>query len=179
MTAKTSVSNLTDPGASIDQVVGWALDICGDTYGDERERLRWYEGMTAAAQLQLIALPWAATVLVLALGRPAVLPVSVLLGIVYLTALMSLLYVRRRGVETTPARWSRSRIVFAVLGGLPYLLFVFSSIWVFRDPGTKVGSTMVGAFVGAGIGLVAAIIGNVRETRRRRAQEAADQPDVD
>ena len=33
----------------LDRVVRWNLDFDGDIYGDERERLRWYEGIATAA----------------------------------------------------------------------------------------------------------------------------------
>ena len=57
--------------AGIDRVVHWHLDFDGDIYGDEREHLRWCEGMATAASLQWLAIPWAAAVLVRPLGRPA------------------------------------------------------------------------------------------------------------
>ena len=44
----------------LDRVVRWSLDSDGDFYGDERERLRWYEGIATAASLQWLAIPWAA-----------------------------------------------------------------------------------------------------------------------
>ena len=41
----------------IDRVVRWNLDLDGSDaiYGDERERLRWYEGITTAASLLNLA----------------------------------------------------------------------------------------------------------------------------
>ena len=44
----------------LDRVVRWNLDINGDSYGDERERFRWYEGIAAAFSVQSLLVPWAA-----------------------------------------------------------------------------------------------------------------------
>ncbi|MFC7482864.1 hypothetical protein ACFQX7_26720 [Luedemannella flava] len=131
--------------------------------------------MTAAGQLQLIVLPWVATGLVLIFGRPAVLPLALIMSIVYLSAFMTLVYVRRRGVDTGVPRWTRPRIIFAVFGGTPYLLFGGVCVWsYFRD-----GATLVGLFVGAAIGMGSLAIGFVRDARRRRVDEAVGIADVD
>jgi hypothetical protein len=50
--------------AVLDRVVRRHLDFDGDLYGDERERLRWYEGIATAASLQWLAIPWVAAILV-------------------------------------------------------------------------------------------------------------------
>ncbi len=55
----------------LDRVVRWNLDLDGDSFGDERERYRWYEGMTTAASLHGLLIPWAAAIMVWPLGRPA------------------------------------------------------------------------------------------------------------
>jgi hypothetical protein len=170
-TTKTSVEGRP---AVLDRFVTWVLDTNGEIYGDERERLRWYEGMAAATQLQLIAMPCAAAVLVLVLGRPAVLPLAVLLGILYLSSLLTLGYVKRRSVDTAIARWTRIRVVLALLGIVPYFLFVLASVNAYRG-----GSTTTGALVGGCVGIIAAVIGLALDGRRRRRREAAVLPDVD
>src|SRR3712207_9477580 len=86
----------------LDRIVRWNLDTDGDMYGDERERLRWYEGIATAASLQWIGVPWAAAVLVWVLGRPAVLPLAVVLAVLYLPILLCTVYVRRRRGDTLP-----------------------------------------------------------------------------
>ncbi|GAA2621869.1 hypothetical protein [Paractinoplanes durhamensis] len=60
----------------LDRVVRWNLDLDGDLYGDERERLRWYEGIATAASLQSILIPWSAAVMVWPLGKPAALSIG-------------------------------------------------------------------------------------------------------
>ena len=111
----------------LDRIAHWALDPDGDIYGDERERLRWYEGTAVAATLQWIAVPWAAAVLIWPLGRPAVLPLAVVLAVLYLPMLVCSTYVSRRRVETVPRSWSAKRLVLTVLGGLPYVVFILGA----------------------------------------------------
>ncbi|MET0424989.1 MAG: hypothetical protein ABW046_13985, partial [Actinoplanes sp.] len=72
----------------LDRVVHWNLDLDGDLYGDERERYRWYEGIATAASLQWMLIPWAAAIMVWPLGRPAVLPLAVVLAVLWLPMLL-------------------------------------------------------------------------------------------
>src|SRR4051812_1841514 len=112
----------------LDRVVRWNLDFDGDIYGDERERLRWYEGIATAASLQWAALPWAAAILVLALGRSAVVPTLVLLVVLLLPQVLCTAYVRRRRVDTTPRSWTGKRILISTLGGLPYVIYMIAAL---------------------------------------------------
>jgi hypothetical protein len=156
--------------STLDRVMRWNLDPDGDLYGDERERLRWYEGIAAAAGLQWMALPWAAAVLVWTLGRPAVLPVAVLLVVLYVPMIMSLVYVRRRRVETTPRSYSGKRILITVLSVLPYVLFVLGACYAYRADDAD---AFRGAAIGAVIGSLLACGKAALDTRRRRRREAA------
>ena len=161
----------------LDRVVRWNLDPDGDLYGDERERLRWYEGIAAAASLQWLALPWAAAVLVWVLGRPAAVPLGVLLVVLYIPMIMCTAYVKRRRVDTTPVTWSAKRIVLAVLSVLPYLLFVLGVCYAYRSSGNA--DVFRGAAVGSVIGGVLGCGFAVVQSRRRRRREAADPGDED
>lgn len=154
----------------LDRVVRWHLDLDGDLYGDERERLRWYEGMAAAASVQWLALPWAAVVLVWTLGRPAVLPLSVVLGVLYVPMALCTVYVRRRRVDTAVLHWSAKRITLMVLSALSYLLFVLGAFFAYReqDAGLLVGGA-VGGVIGGGVSIAKL----AHQSRRRRRQEAA------
>jgi hypothetical protein len=171
--------SMTTNSSALDRLVGRALDLGGETYGDERERLRWYEGMAAASQLQLIVMPLVGAGSVLAFGRPAVVPLALVMSIMYLSTFVTLAYVRRRGVDTAPARWTRTRVVLGLLSGAPYLLFAFACVIAYQRAGAVSDSTLAGMGVGAAIGVAATVFGLVRDTRRRRAQEAAAVPDVD
>jgi hypothetical protein len=152
----------------LDRVVRWGLDSDGDFYGDERERLRWYEGIATAASLQWLAIPWAAAVLVWPLGRSSVLPLTVVLVLLIIPMAMCTIYVRRRRVDTEVHAWTGQRVVWAVLGSLPYVVFLIGALYV-RDPDS---STWLGAIVGAAFGGTAGIIATAAGIRRRRRQEA-------
>ncbi len=154
----------------LDRVVRWNLDLDGDgtIYGDERERLRWYEGIATAASLQWLAIPWAAALLVWPLGRPSVLPLAVVLVALVIPMAMCAIYVRRRRVDTEVHAWTAKRVVWGVLGSLPYVVFVIGSLYALQpDSSTWLGA-IFGAVLGGAIGIVAAVLG----VRRRRRQEA-------
>jgi hypothetical protein len=160
----------------LDRIVRWNLDPDGDLYGDERERLRWYEGIATAASLQRMALPWAAAILAWTVGRSAVVPAAVLLAVLYIPMVMSLVYVRRRRVDTTPRSWSAKRIEVTVLSVLPYVLFVLGACYAYRstDAGLFRGAA-IGAVIGGLLGFGKAVV----ESRQRRRREAAPVEDED
>jgi uncharacterized membrane protein YbaN (DUF454 family) len=159
----------TTAAGSMDRVSRWFLS--DDLYGDERERLRWYEGMAVATTIQWIAVPWAAVVLVWIFGRPALVPLAVILVLMYIPTALVGVYVRRRRVETVAVRWTAKRIALGVLGGLPYVVFVVE----FFYPRQHL-SAAVGAVVGAGIG-VAAMAWKARQARTQEAAAAAADED--
>ncbi|UQU62722.1 hypothetical protein COUCH_27290 [Couchioplanes caeruleus] len=152
----------------LDRVVRWNLDPGGDLYGDERERLRWYEGMTTAASLHGILLPWAAAVMVWALGRPSVLPLSVMLAALWVPLMTATLYVRRRQVDTTPRTWSAKRIILLLATVTPYAVFVVGARYV-TDPDD---SSWLGSAGGGVVGALLGIAVTIVKGRRRARQEA-------
>jgi hypothetical protein len=159
----------------LDRMVRWNLDLDGDSYGDERERVRWYEGMAFAAVAQWIAVPWAAAVLVWPLGRPAVLPLAVVLAATVIPMALCTAYVRRRRVEPVPRHWSPQWVVMWVLTALPYVVFVVGAYYV-DDPES---STWLGAAAGAVVGGLLAAFLVLRQARERRRREAATAGDED
>ena len=152
----------------LDSVVSWGLDRDGDFYGDERERLRWYEGIATAASLQWLAVPWAAAVLVWPLGLPSVLPLAVVLVLMIVPMALCTAYVRGRRVDTEAGRWTAKRVWWGVLGALPYVVFVIGALYVHNPESSTWLGAIVGSIVGAAIGIVATVAG----IRRRRRQEA-------
>jgi hypothetical protein len=152
----------------LDRVVQWNLDYDGDLYGDERERYRWYEGIAAASSLQSVLIPAAAAIMVWPLGKPSVLPLTVVLVGLWLPLLLSTAYVRGRRVETTPRSWSAKRILVTVVTSVPYLVFVVGAMYVY-DPH---GDTWRGALVGGVFGGLAGVIGVIVKGRRRARLEA-------
>jgi hypothetical protein len=164
----------------IDRFVRWTLDLDGgDLYGDdERERLRWYEGIATAAQVQAIAIPWAAAIAVWVFGEPAVVPLLIILAVQLVPAFLSTLYVQGRRVDTTPRSWSGKRIFLGVLAGLPYVVFAKGALYEHSpDSSTWVGS-IFGAVLGGSIG-VAMIVHKTRRRRREEARAAAGTGDDD
>ena len=155
----------------LDRVVRWNLDLdgSGDIYGDERERLRWYEGIATAASLQWLAIPWAAAVLVWPLGKPSVLPLTVVLVLLVIPMAICTVYVRRRRVDTEVHAWTRKRVLWSILGSQPYVVFLIGALYAYGGPDSSVWrGALVGAVFGGAVGGVASIVG----ARRRRRQEA-------
>jgi hypothetical protein len=158
----------------LDRVVHWSLDLDGDTYGDERERLRWYEGTATASSLQSIAIPWAAAIMVWVLGRPSVLPLSVLLALLLVPTLLSSAYVRSRRVDTLPRRWSSKRVLVSTLSALPIVVFGVGALYANNPPSFNWEHVLLGSTVGAGIGL-AMTVARVRARRREDATVVGDE----
>ncbi|GGQ38635.1 hypothetical protein GCM10010166_01400 [Couchioplanes caeruleus subsp. azureus] len=158
----------------IDRIAHWALDPDGDLYGDERERLRWYEGTAIAASLQWPVVPLVSAVMVWTLGRPAVVPLAVVLVANYLPMLISNSYVQRRRVETMPARWSRKRIAVTAMGVVPYLLFAVGAVYAVVDSAAHVVALIAILVVAAASVLLLGLM-----TIRRRRREATAVPEAE
>jgi hypothetical protein len=159
----------------IDRIARWALDIDGDMYGDERERLHWYEGIATAAAIQWLAVPWAAAVTVWIYGRPAVVPLATVLVVMYVPCMLCQVYVQRRRVDTTPRTWSPKRITMALLTVLPYALFTIGVVHATSRDSATTSGTAVGALVGSALGMAWLAI----KTIQRRRREAGALPDAD
>ena len=152
----------------LDRVVRWNLDLGGDLYGDERERYRWYEGIATAATLQWLLVPWAAAIMIWPLGKPAILPLSVVLAALLLPRLVGRAYVRSRQVDPMSGSWKPKRVVLTILGGLPFGVFAAGALYVHDPAGAPWGVRLAGAVLGAAIG----VLGSVFEARSRRRREA-------
>ena len=158
----------------LDRVVRWNLDLDGDIYGDERERFRWYEGIATAASLQWLAVPWAAAIMVWPLGRPAVLPLAVVLAVLVVPMMLCTVYVRRRRVDTTPRSWSHKRVFLSLAGGLPFAVFLVGALYAYEPEGSTWKGTAVGAVVGAIGGLAAMMVESRLRLRREAMAEDED-----
>ena len=156
---------------SMERVSGWFLS--DDLYGDERERLRWYEGMAVAANIQWIVVPWAATVLVWTLGRPAVLPLAVVMALMYIPTLMAAQYVQAHRVETAVVAWTVKRVALSVLSGVPNLAFLAGCLWSYDHSWSTTRSTLLGALIGA-VWSAMIVVSRVRSVRAREAAAQLD-----
>ena len=155
-----------------DRFVRWILDPDGVMYGDERERLRYYESSTVVASLHGVLVPW--TLLVCAaLGGRAVAPVVLAVAVVFVVPwLLGSSHVRRRRVRTTPTRVTKVFVVTALLTWLPYPLLVLVLTRQFTagsDSGFARGFWfgVIGGSIG---GAVAGVIGLVRQHRAEHRQ---------
>ena len=139
------------------RIASWALDLRGDTFGDERERLRRYEAIVLCANLQFATVPVAATVLVWAGGRPLVPPLALLMTLFYLPILVIAVYLRRRHAAGSPGGNTRKTVTAAVLGTVPLVLFTAGCVWPYRSAGA-----VAAALGGAGAGLLLVLVGRLR-----------------
>jgi hypothetical protein len=160
----------------IDRIVRWHLDFDGDLYGtDERDRLRWYEATTVAASVQWTAVPWAATILVWVLGESAVLPLAVVMAVLAVPMVLTTFYLRRRQVDTDPRSWTGKRILLAVVGTAPWVLFFVGSAYHVGGPSSTIWqSTAIGGVLGGVAGVVASAI---RSRRRRKLEDSVLEDD--
>jgi hypothetical protein len=161
---------------AVDPVTRWILDIDGGMYGDERERRYWYEGIALTANLQWIAVPATAAVLVWILGQPSVLPLAVVLGVMYLLTLVVLIYVRAHRVDPRVAHWSPGNILRGALPADAYLAFALGAMRAYESPERPF---LPGAGVGMVVGAVLAIVILALFARQRRRREAAPMQDED
>lgn len=154
----------TSATASIDRLAAWLLDHDGELYGDEQERLRWYEGIALTASIQWIAVPWALAVMAWLGGRPVAPYLLIAAVVFYLPLILTNAYITRWRVRLITGGWTRKRMVISVLSGLPYAVLAVGlarAYGTFDDP-----ATIIGGGVGAAIGLGAAAIGLRRDARR-------------
>lgn len=158
-----------------DELSKWMLDHDGDIYGvDERERLRWYEGIAVAASVQWLLVPVVLAIVVWVGGRPvapAMLAVSVAF---FLPMSIANSYVARHRVSTTPVRWTRKRIIVLCMSGIPLLVLIvgFARAFGFFEQDTR---TVVWTLVGGFIGMAIAAICMVVIGRRKRGGIDADE----
>lgn len=166
------------PRSAFDRAAAWILDPDGVMYGDEQERLRYYESSTIVASIQGVLLPWM-LVACAWLGGRAVAPYLLAIGVVYIgTWAIGSAYVVRRRVRRVPSRLTKQFVVLAVVTGLPYGLFAAGLAHAFAE-GTRNGfvNGLVGGMLGGAIaGVLVLVVGLVRASRRP-AQELPDEGD--
>jgi hypothetical protein len=154
----------------------WLLDRDGDLYGDERERVRWYEAIAVTSSVQSITIPWALAVAVwVADGKAAASALLAVAVAFYLPLFWSSLYVQRHGVRVYGKKWTTKRLITTVLFVVPYALFFIGRL----DSYTGLGGDFArGAWFGAVIGLAAAAVG-IQARRRREAARESTPEDLD
>jgi hypothetical protein len=154
----------------LDRFVSWTLDHDGDIYGDERERLRWYEGIAIAATVQWVVVPWAIAIMSWIADRQTAMYLLILAVVFYVPIFLTTAHVVRKHVNTTPLTWTKKRVITTVASGLPFLVMVVGLTRAL-DEGLDPGG-VVGGAIGGGVGLVVAIFATRAISRRRAAAEA-------
>ena len=160
------------PSGPFDRLVRWTLDLDGDIYGDERERLRWYEAIAIAASFQWLAVPWTLAVAVWFVPAEAVWALQGVLIAFWVPLLLMTYYVHRRRVRPAPVR-GRKAVLVATLSGLPVVVFVAG---LATDAGSRPLADAWPPVVGALVGGVLGVLG-FRALGRRGRHEAAEDAD--
>ncbi|GAA0275250.1 hypothetical protein [Cryptosporangium japonicum] len=160
--------------SAVERLYGWILDRDGDLYGDEQERLRWYEAGSATTTLQTIAVTWVVAIAALVGGRPAAPALTAVLIALYVPMLLTVAYIQRRRVRTLPRRWGRRRVVLTLLTVLPYTVAAVALLRAFRLS----SDANLGAAVGAALGILLAVVVLVARYRKERSRET-DTADIE
>lgn len=133
------------------------LDVKGNIYGDEQERLRWYEGITVAASIQWILVPWVIAVSIWLGGREVVSYLLAVTVAMYVPQLLTMQYAMRSRVRFE-GYGSLKAIVTAVASAGSYVAIALAAIRAYDggfDPNGLKGG-VVGGFIGLGLVIVGA-----------------------
>jgi hypothetical protein len=137
-------------------------------YGDEQERLRYYEAYAVMVHLQLIALPALGAAVVVAGGRAAIGPVLLMLAAVLGTVLAGTLHLRRHAVRLELIAMSPRNRAYAAAYCVSCLALV-AAIAVRTGGSGFDGGLVIGGAIGAVVGLAAVA---VRSSQQRTTGDA-------
>lgn len=160
--------------STFDRFVDAVLDVDGEIYGDEQERLRWYEGITVAASVQWVVIPWALAALAIIDGDrfgPALWTVA---AVFLLPVYLMVIHTSRRRVRTVSLH-SRKVLISGVLFHLPLPIMAVALLW--PDDAER-AAPFIGGVVGGTVGVVLAATLTYLNGRRKRSRGFAG-ADVD
>ncbi len=139
-------------------------------YGDEQERLRYYETYAIAVHLQLIALPAVGAVVIGVAGRSATGPVLVMLGMAFAAILPGLIHLGRHNVRTESIAMSERNRGYMAAYALSCLTLIVAVVG--RGSGSDLGGGYgIGSAVGLGLGFTAVALAS---RRRSDGDDVAD-----
>jgi hypothetical protein len=148
------------------------LDVKGSIYGDEQERLRWYEGIAVAASLQWVIVPWVIAASIWMGGRPVVSYLLAVTAALYLPQLITVRYAIKSRIRLEQ-QWSTKGIVMALLSGGAYVAIAAGAVRAYDSGFDPDG--LKGAAVGGPIGLLLALAFAHRYSKRSKAvQESVE-----
>ena len=131
-------------------------------YGDEQERLRYYETYAIAVHLQLIALPAVGAVVIAVSGRSALGPVLIMLGIAFAAVLPGLIHLGRHNVRTESIAMSERNRGYMAAYTLSCLALTVAV--VARGGGSGLGGGFrIGSAVGVGLAFAAVALASRRQ----------------
>lgn len=147
------------------RTVDFFLQRDSTDWGDEAERLRYYEAHSTIFQLTSIVQPIVAAVLLVSLGRRALVPCVTLWAVPLVVMNLGTRYLDLKGVRTYElAMRNLRRSLFRFV--VPNLLPMAAVAWVTRDSSFSVG-ILAGAVLGAVIGVA---VLRARAAKERRQQ---------
>ncbi|MEI6403977.1 MAG: hypothetical protein WCP59_17520 [Actinomycetota bacterium] len=144
--------------------------VLGLDYGDEQERLRYYETYAVAVHLQLIGLPVAGAAIIAVAGRSATGPVLIMLAAAFVAILIGLAHLKRHHVRAESIAMSKRNRGYLIVCACSWLALV-SAIAV---RGSSKSGFQSGMAKGAVVGLVIALVAMaVNAWCRRHGVDAA------
>ncbi len=152
--------------------------ILGLEYGDEQERLRYYEAYAVIVHLQLIMLPIVGAVVVFVAGTSAVVPLLAVLAAFFGSILFGKLHLQRYQVPMELIALSGRNRTYIALYALAWVLFIVAMATAGMDGSSFRSGFAVGALIGAVVGLVTLAI-RARRQRSMFDDQAAGETDGD
>ncbi|MDJ0664007.1 MAG: hypothetical protein QNJ75_05565 [Acidimicrobiia bacterium] len=137
-------------------------------YGDEQERLRYYEAYAVIVHLQLIVLPIVAAIVVIASGASAIVPSLAVLAGVFGCLLFGKLHLERYHVRMELIAFSGRNRGYLVLYALAWALLIVALASASIGGSSFRNGFAIGAAIGAVVGVALLVI------RARRHRHAAD-----
>lgn len=79
--------------------IKWVIDAQGNSYGDERERIRYYESHSAMLTIQTYLMPIVSSIVILIFGKRSIAPVLIVTSIPTILAFYALRYLAHENVS--------------------------------------------------------------------------------
>gem|GEM_PF-1290940 len=136
--------------------IKWVVDARGNSYGDERERLRYYESHSAMLTAQTYLIPVVSAIVILIFGKSAIAPILIVTAIPTLLAFYALIYLSGENVslERNAFRkpW-RAFWYFAAYLTLPLAILLKLNSSISRSL-TNFGGSFLSFWIGVAMGLI-------------------------